>query len=42
MTEVQKVVKDVRLQEWVNIIQEQNASGLSVRAWCRGNNLCAN
>lgn len=35
MTEVQKVVQDVRLQEWVNIIREQKASGLSVRAWCK-------
>ena len=39
MTEVQKVVQDVRLQEWVNIIQEQKASGLSVRAWCRENDI---
>jgi len=39
MTEVQKVVQDVRLKEWVDIIQEQKASGLSVRAWCRENNI---
>lgn len=39
MTEVQKVVQDVRLKEWVDIIQEQKASGLSVRAWCRENDI---
>lgn len=39
MTEVQKVVQDVRLQEWVNLIQDQKASGLSVRAWCRENDI---
>lgn len=39
MTEVQKVVRDVRLQEWVNIIREQKASDLYVRAWCKENDI---
>ena len=27
----------VRLRHWASIIQERNASGLSVRAWCQEN-----
>ncbi len=39
MNEVQKVVQDVRLQEWISLIQDQKASGLSVRTWCRENDI---
>ncbi len=37
--EIKEVVQDVRLQEWAVNIQVQKASGLSVRAWCKENDI---
>lgn len=39
--EVREVIQDVRLQEWANNIRDQKASGLSIVAWCKENNMNA-
>lgn len=37
--DVKKVTQDVRLQQWANTIRECNASGLSVKSWCKEQNI---
>ena len=38
-SEIVKVKKTVRLQEWERQIEEQKTSGLSVQEWCRQNGI---
>ena len=40
-SEIVKVKKTVRLQEWERQIEEQKTSGLSVQEWCRQNGIAA-
>ena len=40
-SEIVKVKKKVRLQEWEQQIEEQKTSGLSVQEWCRQNGIAA-
>ena len=40
-SEIVKVKKKVRLQEWERQIEEQKTSGLSVQEWCRQNGIAA-
>lgn len=37
--DIKQVTQDVRLQKWATAIQECNASGLNVKAWCREQNV---
>ena len=40
-SEIVKVKKKVRLQEWERQIEEQKTSGLSVQEWCEQNGIAA-
>ena len=40
-SEIVKVKKTARLQEWERQIEEQKTSGLSVQEWCRQNGIAA-
>ena len=40
-SEIVKVKKKVRRQEWEQQIEEQKTSGLSVQEWCRQNGIAA-
>ena len=40
-SEIVKVKKKVRLQEWERQIEEQKTSGLSFQEWCRQNGVAA-
>ena len=33
------VTQEIRLQYWAGVIKERQASGQSIRAWCRGNGI---
>lgn len=37
-----EIVQSIRDQSWVAMIQEQKASGLTIRQWCAENNLSEN
>lgn len=37
MNEIAKVKKEVKLKQWVEMVQRRNESGLSVSKWCDQN-----
>ena len=39
---VQEVRDHVRIQEWVELIKERNASGMTIREWCESKGLSEN
>jgi hypothetical protein len=40
--DVQEVRDQVRIQEWVELIKERNASGMTIRKWCEFKGLSEN
>ena len=40
--DVQEVRDQVRIQEWVELIKERNASGMTIREWCESKGLSEN
>ena len=40
MDQVSQVKRQFRIEQWRKYITECQASGMSVRSWCRQNNLC--
>ena len=41
-TEIATIKQAVRLQEWSEQVQEQQASGLSIKQWCEENGIKPN
>ena len=39
MNEIAKVKKDVKLAQWAEMVRSRNESGLTVREWCRQNDI---
>ena len=40
--DVQKATQDYRMNEWIRLIRECNASGLNVTTWCKNNDIRPN
>ena len=40
MDQVSQVKRQIRIEQWRKNITECQASGMSVRSWCKQNNLC--
>ena len=40
MDQVSRVKRQIRIEQWRKNITECQASGMSVRSWCKQNNLC--
>ena len=39
MNEITKIKNEVKLKQWVEMIQQRNESGLTVTDWCRQNGI---
>ncbi|MGI6711393.1 MAG: IS66 family insertion sequence element accessory protein TnpA [Bacillota bacterium] len=39
MDEITQVKTQYRMEQWMQLIKEHQASGMSIRSWCRQNNL---
>ena len=42
MNEIRTVTKNMRLSQWADVIRDRKASGLTIAAYCRENNISRN
>ena len=42
MNEIKTVTKNMRLKQWADVIRDRKASGLTIAAYCRENNISRN